>query len=169
MQISRMKPRLIVASLRVTWTASPSISAASVERGLVAVGRREVADADPVADDPRDQRSPAVVELLPRAAQPVVVPGARPDLHPQGPVVVRRAGVDQPQELGRRVLDRRQRGRELRLEALLVGDQRLGQQLVLGLEPVEDRGRAGADALGDVGDPGRRHPALGDHLGRRRQ
>ena len=38
-------------------------------------------------------------------------------------------------------------------EVLLVGDQGRGQQLLAGLEPVEDGGRAGARALGDVGDP----------------
>jgi hypothetical protein len=53
---------------------------------------------------------------------------------------------------------------ELGVEALLGGHQRFGEQLALGLEVVEDGGRAGAHPLRDVGDPGGLQTALPDHF-----
>src|SRR4029079_15885380 len=50
-------------------------------------------------------------------------------------------------------------------EVLLVGDQRRGEELLAGHEPVEDGGGAGAGPPGDIGDPRVREPALDDHLG----
>src|SRR5947207_3167444 len=86
------------------------------------------------------------------------------------PVVVRlgqaRHGDQLLQPPGRRV-DRRHPARPGGVPGVLGEPDRLGQELVLGLEVVDDQGWAGAGPLGHVRDPGVRVPAFDNDLQRR--
>ena len=168
MQCSRTSSGVTAGSRSASWIANPSISAPSVSANPSGSSSPNSPAAWPSrttsAIAARQRASScARVALTARVAQ-----RAHPQLHPQHGLAVAlgRPQLDEPREPRARA--RRARASsvaELGVEAVVGERQRLGQQLVLGGEPVEDAGRGRAGALGDVGDPRADHAALGDHLG----
>ena len=99
--------------------------------------------------------------------------GLRPQVEPQPPgtgdlaLALRYAGRAhqhlEPLPRGAQPLEL---GGDVGVERLLGEPQRLGEQLVLGAEVVDDQRRAGARAPRDVGDAGLGEAPLADELGR---
>ena len=107
-----------------------------------------------------------MVEPLAGFAEAGVAQRPGPELEPEGEFPGAGGGRgDQQREAVGGVIELGEADAERVVVAVLVGDQRLREELLFGVEPVEDRGRADADPLGDVGEPGPGDAALGDDLG----
>ena len=135
------------------------------DRGhVVPVDPGELAEVLAGADDLGDLVAPAVIEPLAGNGRAVILQGPAPELHPQPAVVLGGAGLDQHAEPVARALEPGEALGHGAVEAVLVEGERVGEQVVLRPEPVEDGRRAGPGSLGDIGDPGGGESALADHL-----
>jgi spermidine/putrescine transport system ATP-binding protein len=143
------------------------------DRERVGVDIADLAAGLAVAHDLGDRVAPPLVQLDPVLGDLGVPERLGPQVEPQPPgagdlpLALRDAGGahEQLQPLSRGP-QRLELGCHRAVERLLGEPQRLGQQLVLGGEVVDDQGRAGAGPAGDVSDPGLGETALADQLGR---
>src|SRR5947209_12185483 len=111
----------------------------------------------------------AAVEAEVGLAHPRLAPRPYPDLHPQRvvaePARAEARLLDQVNEALGGGVERRLSGVEALVELPVAELDGFLEQAILRIEGVEDRRRARARALGDVGDAGCEQPALVVDLG----
>ena len=125
----------------------------------------------PSAHHVGDGRPPVGVELLAHPGHLGVADRLGPQVQPQGPRVGQLGvglgqaghGHDLLEPTGGAVDHLHPTGPQV-VPEVLGEPHGLGQQVVLGLEVVDDQGRAGAGLLGHVGDAGLGEAPLGDDL-----